>query len=117
MPVLQAGPDAEWLCTNAGGSFAMGTIDRRPRRKYHSLLTVREPGIGESLNIVAELEEWFEVGGEKFALHSYDWGNAVAKPSRFTATTGETQWSQTEFSTWWSSIRNRGGPTISPASK
>ncbi|MDH3625782.1 MAG: amylo-alpha-1,6-glucosidase [Myxococcales bacterium] len=77
MPVLQAGPDAEWLCTNAGGSFAMGTIDRRPRRKYHSLLTVREPGIGGPLNIAAELEEWFEVGGETFALHSYDWGNAV----------------------------------------
>jgi glycogen debranching enzyme len=75
--VLQAGPDAEWLCTNAGGSFAMGTIDRCPRRKYHSLLTVREPGIGEPLNLVAELEEWFEVGGETFALHSYDWGNAV----------------------------------------
>jgi len=76
-PVLQASPDAEWLCTNAGGSFAMGTIDRRPRRKYHSLLTVREPGIGEPLNLVAELEEWFEVGGETFALHSYDWGSTV----------------------------------------
>ena len=75
--VWQTAPDAEWLCTNAVGSFAMGTIDRRPRRKYHSLLTVREPGIGEPLNLVAELEEWFEVGGETFGLHSYDWGNAV----------------------------------------
>ena len=55
----------------------MGTIDRCPRRKYHSLLTVREPGIGEPLNLVAELEEWFEVGGETFALHSYDCGNVV----------------------------------------
>ena len=55
--VLRAAPDAEWLCTNARGSFAMGTIDRRPRRKYHSLLTVREPGVGEPLNLLAELEE------------------------------------------------------------
>jgi len=56
----------------------MGTIDRCPRRKYHSLLTVREPGVGGPLNMVAEVEEWFQVGdGERVALHSYNWGNAV----------------------------------------
>ncbi|MGB5808959.1 MAG: amylo-alpha-1,6-glucosidase [Polyangiales bacterium] len=71
-------PDSEWLSTNRGGSFAMGTIDRLPRRKYHGLLTVREPGVGEPLNVVAELEEWFEIDGQQFALHSYDWGNAIA---------------------------------------
>lgn len=76
-PALPIPPDAEWLSTNAGGSFAMGTADRCPRRKYHSLLTVREPGEGEPLNLVAELEEWFEVGSESFALHGYDWGNTV----------------------------------------
>jgi predicted glycogen debranching enzyme len=70
-------PDAEWLATNSGGSFAMGTIDRCPRRKYHSLLTVREPGVGEPLNMVAEVEEWFHVGKERVALHSYNWGNTV----------------------------------------
>jgi len=73
----EAAPDAEWLTTNAGGSFAMGTIDRCPRRKYHGLLTIREPGIGEPLNMVAEVEEWFQVGDEHVALHSYNWGNAV----------------------------------------
>ena len=57
----------------------MGTIDRCPRRKYHGLLTVREPGVGEPLNMVAELEEWFDVGAEddEVALHSYDWGNVI----------------------------------------
>ena len=70
-------PDAEWLSVNAGGSFAMGTIDRRPRRKYHSLLTVREPGVGEPVNMVAEVEEWLEVGDERLALHSYNWGSTV----------------------------------------
>ena len=70
-------PDAEWLSVNSGGSFAMGTIDRCPRRKYHSLLTVREPGVGEPLNMVAEVEEWLEIGDERIALHSYNWGNAV----------------------------------------
>jgi predicted glycogen debranching enzyme len=70
-------PDAEWLASNVHGSFAMGTIDRRPRRKYHSLLTVREPGVGGPLNMVAEVEEWLQVGDERVALHSYNWGNAV----------------------------------------
>ncbi len=71
-------PDAEWLATNGRGSFAMGAIDRCPRRKYHGLLTVREPGVGEPINMVAELEEWFDVGEpDEVALHSYDWGNTV----------------------------------------
>jgi predicted glycogen debranching enzyme len=70
-------PDAEWLTTNSGGSFAIGTIDRCPRRKYHSLLTVREPGVGEPLNMVAEVEEWLLVGEQRIALHSYNWGTTV----------------------------------------
>ncbi|NNE20829.1 MAG: hypothetical protein HKN10_20355 [Myxococcales bacterium] len=70
-------PDAEWLSVNSRGSFAMGTIDRCPRRKYHGLLTVRDPGVGEPLNMVAEVEEWLNIGDERVALHSYNWGNAV----------------------------------------
>ena len=70
-------PDVEWLRTNRGGSFAMGTIDRRPRRKYHGLLTIREPVVGDPLNVVAEVEEWFIVGDQRFALHSYDWGGWI----------------------------------------
>lgn len=70
-------PDAEWLSVNAGGSFAMGTIDRCPRRKYHGLLTVREPGVGEPVNMVAEVEEWLKVGEERAALHSYNWGSSI----------------------------------------
>ncbi len=77
VPQAMTTPDAEWLSTNSGGSFAMGTIDRCPRRKYHSLLTVREPGVGEPLNVVAEVEEWFRIDGQNIALHSYDWGNAI----------------------------------------
>lgn len=75
--VASTTPDAEWLATNVRGSFAMGTIDRCPRRKYHGLLTIREPGVGEPLNMVAEVEEWFHVGDERVALHSYNWGNAI----------------------------------------
>ncbi|MEM7435333.1 MAG: amylo-alpha-1,6-glucosidase [Myxococcota bacterium] len=72
-----AKPEDEWLITNQSGSFAMGTVDRIPRRKYHSLLTVREPGVGEPLNLIAELEDWFILGDETVALHNFDWGSSV----------------------------------------
>ncbi|MDB4987785.1 MAG: hypothetical protein JWN04_2963 [Myxococcaceae bacterium] len=49
--------ELEWLETNRGGDFALGTIDRKLRRKYHSLLTVREPGRGDAWNVLAEVRE------------------------------------------------------------
>jgi predicted glycogen debranching enzyme len=51
----------EWLCTNRLGSFALGCADRRLRRKYHSLLTVREPGAGGPWNVLAEVHEHLRV--------------------------------------------------------
>ncbi len=51
-----AGP-LEWLETSRFGSFAFGCVDRRLRRKYHSLLTVREPGRGEPWSVLADLRE------------------------------------------------------------
>lgn len=34
--------------------------------------------MGEPVNMVAELEEWFDVGDEgEVGLHSYDWGNTI----------------------------------------
>ncbi len=74
-------PDLEWLRVNRGGSFAMGTVDRLPRRKYHGLLTVREPDVGEPLNLLAEVEEWFSIGDESFALQPYDWGRPTNLPA------------------------------------
>ena len=47
----------EWLQTNRSGDYALGSVDRKLRRKYHSLLTVREPGRGEAWNILADVRE------------------------------------------------------------
>jgi predicted glycogen debranching enzyme len=49
--------ELEWLETSRSGDFALGTVDRKLRRKYHSLLTVREPGRGDSWNVLAEMRE------------------------------------------------------------
>lgn len=78
---LTAQPELEWLCANRGGSFAMGTVDRLPRRKYHGLLTMREPEVGEPLNILAEVEEWFSIGDDSYALQPYDWGRPMDLPA------------------------------------
>jgi glycogen debranching enzyme len=47
----------EWLESGADGSFALGCVDRKLRRKYHALLTVREPGHGDAWNVLADVQE------------------------------------------------------------
>lgn len=49
----------EWLVSNGGGVFALGCIDRVPRRKYHSLFSLAE-GIGaqsSARNMVMDVVE------------------------------------------------------------
>ncbi|MCM2278847.1 MAG: amylo-alpha-1,6-glucosidase [Oligoflexia bacterium] len=70
-------PECEWLEANPFGSFAMGSVDRIPRRKYHSLLTVREPRQGETLNVLAELGEYIDSGDRLFMLGAFDFGDRV----------------------------------------
>jgi predicted glycogen debranching enzyme len=73
--MLEESAQLEWLQTNRRGSFAMGCVDRIPRRKYHSLLTLREPGFGDPLNILAEVGESIYVNGKTFLLHNISYGN------------------------------------------
>ena len=56
--------EREWLLTNRGGSFALGCADRLLRRKYHGLLTVREPGTGGPWSVLAEMAETCVVAGQ-----------------------------------------------------
>ncbi|MGK5089341.1 amylo-alpha-1,6-glucosidase [Bdellovibrionota bacterium FG-2] len=79
----------EWLQTNQTGSFAMSCVDRIPRRKYHSLLTIREPGFGEPLHAISEVAETFQTQPdaqgvrETFFLHSFNF-EAQIHPHGFT---------------------------------
>jgi glycogen debranching enzyme len=52
----------EWLESGADGSFALGCVDRKLRRKYHALLTVREPGHGDAWNVLADVHERISQG-------------------------------------------------------
>jgi len=67
----------EWLSANSRGSFAMGCVDRIPRRKYHGLLTVREPGTGEPLNTLLDVGEYIEMGDKLYLLSSFEFENRV----------------------------------------
>ncbi|HEX5655795.1 MAG TPA: amylo-alpha-1,6-glucosidase [Polyangiales bacterium] len=53
----------EWLESGGDGSFALGCVDRKLRRKYHALLTVREPGRGDAWNVLADVQESVAQGG------------------------------------------------------
>ena len=58
----------EWLETSHFGSFAFGCVDRKLRRKYHSLLTVREPGRGDAWNVLADVREYVARADEPVLL-------------------------------------------------
>ena len=51
----------EYLCANKKGSFALGAVDRIPRRKYHSLLLMRDPGFGDPLATLVDVCEILHV--------------------------------------------------------
>jgi predicted glycogen debranching enzyme len=75
----------EWLETSPFGSFAFGCIDRKLRRKYHGLLTVREPGRGDAWSVLAELREYLVVDGQELLLCDPLTGGSEAELVGFTA--------------------------------
>jgi predicted glycogen debranching enzyme len=60
--------ELEWLETNPLGSFSFACVDRKLRRKYHTLLTVRDPGRGDPWNLLAETRETLSLAGETITL-------------------------------------------------
>ena len=65
----------EWLVSNSLGSFAMGTPQRMPERKYHGLLIVRNPGTQEPLHVLADVAERVSIGDSSFELASWRYGD------------------------------------------
>ncbi len=74
---MEAGLSCEWIETNGGGSYAMGTVDRIPRRKYHSLLAIREPGHGEPFNALLDIGETVRSQQKTVKLLGFSFGNVV----------------------------------------
>jgi predicted glycogen debranching enzyme len=60
--------ELEWLETNRLGSFCLACVDRKLRRKYHALLTVRDPGRGDAWNLLAETRETLILGDQRALL-------------------------------------------------
>lgn len=74
---LRQHSEFEWLEANGSGSFAMGCADRVPRRKYHSHFTIRDNGVGEAINILAELGETVATAGKVYLLYNLDFKNDI----------------------------------------
>lgn len=67
----------EWLSTNLTGSFAMGTPDRLPERKYHGALIVRRPGSAPPLHVLADVAETLVLPGPRFELAQYRYRDTI----------------------------------------
>ncbi|MCB9931894.1 MAG: glycogen debranching enzyme family protein [Planctomycetes bacterium] len=65
----------EWIRTNRLGSFAMGTPQRLPERKYHGLLVLRRAGLIEPLHVLSDVNEVIVSGGKTFELASWHYAN------------------------------------------
>lgn len=74
---MEAALSCEWIETNGAGSYAMGTVDRIPRRKYHSLLAIREPGRGEPFNALLDVGESVQSQQKTVKLLGFSFGNTV----------------------------------------
>jgi glycogen debranching enzyme len=58
----------EWLECGRDGSFALGCVDRKLRRKYHGLLTVREGDAARAWSVLADVIETIHAEGRSTTL-------------------------------------------------
>lgn len=56
--------DAEWVLTMGNGSFAMGSIDATPRRRYHGLLIASQSPPVQRANLVSAMDECVRISQE-----------------------------------------------------
>ncbi|MEQ9206093.1 MAG: amylo-alpha-1,6-glucosidase [Phycisphaerales bacterium] len=56
--------DAEWVQTMGNGSFAMGSIDATPRRRYHGLLIASQSPPVQRANLVSAMDECVRISQE-----------------------------------------------------
>jgi len=71
----------EYLLTNQRGSFALGSTDRVPRRKYHSLFTQRGIEGSDPINWISEVIETFDLP-ERVQLIDIDFGTVSSEEIR-----------------------------------
>jgi len=56
--------DAEWVLATGNGSFAMGSIDATPRRRYHGLLIASQSPPVQRVNLVSAMDECVRIKQE-----------------------------------------------------
>jgi len=56
--------DAEWVLATGNGSFAMGSIDATPRRRYHGLLIASQSPPVQRANLVLAIDECVRISQE-----------------------------------------------------
>jgi predicted glycogen debranching enzyme len=66
----------EWILSNKKGSYALGTGNLVPQRKYHSLLTKTDNNF-DRYSLVGTMEEMIEWRGENFFLDSNHYNNCI----------------------------------------
>lgn len=69
--------DREWLLTNKMGSFAMGSLDRVLRRKYHGLWISRALKTQNPMHLLLDTLEHLTLNNKRNALANYNFGHGT----------------------------------------
>ena len=77
----------EWLVTNSLGSFAMGTPQRLPERKYHGLLMAKSPVFADPHAVLNEINEVLLLPEGGVELAAFHYGKSI-HPQGFQHLTG-----------------------------
>jgi len=80
---LNAALRREWIVTNGIGGYAMGTPSGARTRRYHSILTASfQPPALRTL-LVAALDTWVEIDGQRIPLVTHSWAAGVLLPDGY----------------------------------
>ena len=67
----------EWLITNESGSFAMGSPDRVPRRRYHGMLVADTAYFPERQHLLADVTEVLHLDDQVYELGNFQYKDVV----------------------------------------
>jgi predicted glycogen debranching enzyme len=80
---LEATLRREWLVANGIGGYAMGSLAGARTRRYHSLLTASLQPPTRRTVVVASLDAWVEIDGQRSPLVTHEWAAGVVLPDGY----------------------------------
>ncbi len=80
---LEESSAREWLCTDALGGFAFGTVAGLRTRRYHGLLIAANETASSRNLALAALDLTVKINDKPFQMATHEWANGVISPTGY----------------------------------